>query len=230
MAVKIKPLAVAALFAALSVQAYAATNTLDGDHFTITYDDAVVGLFGMPSLVNSNLVFGNIGGSPGFSAQTGSGMKFTNSTFAFTITADQGYTLSGFNLYEAGDYAVIGDTSAVVASGQLRVKPVGVSAMTSPIVTTAPLTAKTSFMGYATTDWEAHASINPATALTFATVSIENILGAYVPTAGYAFIEKKNVELGFILSAVPEPESYAMLLAGLGMMMGVVSRRRNKRS
>ena len=85
-------------------------------------------------------------------------------------------------------------------------------------------------MSYATTDWEAHASIHPAAVLTSATVSIENILGAYVPTAGYAFIEKKNVELGFILSAVPEPASYAMLLAGFGMMMGLVTRRRNNRS
>jgi hypothetical protein len=195
MAFKFKPLAAAVLFAAFSVQAFAATKTLDGDHFTITYDEAVIGLFGAPSLVNSSLVFGNIGGSPGFAAQTASGIKFTNSTFAFTITADQGYKLSGFNLFEAGDYA-----------------------------------AKTSFLSYATTDWEAHASVVPATALTSATVSIENILGAYVPAAGYAFIEKKNVELGFMLSAVPEPESYAMLLAGLGMMMTVVSRRRNKRS
>jgi hypothetical protein len=230
MAFKFKPLAAAVLFAAFSVQAFAATKTLDGDHFTITYDEAVIGLFGAPSLVNSSLVFGNIGGSPGFAAQTASGIKFTNSTFAFTITADQGYKLSGFNLFEAGDYAVIGGDSAVLVGGQLRVKPVGVSAMTSQITATAPLSAKTSFLSYATTDWEAHASVVPATALTSATVSIENILGAYVPAAGYAFIEKKNVELGFMLSAVPEPESYAMLLAGLGMMMTVVSRRRNKRS
>lgn len=230
MTFKFKPLAAAFLFAALSAQAFAATNMLDGDHFTITYDDAVVGLFGAPSLVNSNLVFGNIGGSPGFSAQTASGIKFTNSTFAFTITADQGYALSGFNLYEAGDYALLGNDSAVLVGGQLRVKPVGVSAITSQISTTAPLTAKTSFMSYATTDWEAHASVIPTTALTSATVSIQNILGAYVPAAGYAFIEKKNVELGFILTSVPEPESYAMLLAGLGMMLGFASRRRNRNS
>lgn len=230
MAFKFKPIAAAVLFAALSAQAFAATNTLDGDHFTITYEDNVIGLFGTPSLVNSSLVFGNIGGSPGFSAQTGSGIKFTNSTFAFTITADQGYTLSGFNLYEAGDYFMIGGTNEVSVGGQLRVKPLGVTAMTSDIVATAPLTATTSFSQRSMTDWEAHASVNPTTALTSATVSIENILGAYVPTAGYAFIEKKNVELGFILTSVPEPESYAMLLAGLGVMMGVVSRRRNKRS
>lgn len=227
---KFKPIAVAVLFAALSAQTFAATNTLTGNHFTITYEDAVVGLYGKPSLVNSSLVFGNIGGSPGFSAQTASGIKFTNATFAFTIAADQGYALSGFNLFEAGDYAVLGNDNSVLVSGQLRVKPTGSSPITSAITTSAALSAKTSFLSFATTNWEANASVNPSTALTSATVSIENILGASVPTSGYAFVEKKNVELGFILTSVPEPESYAMLLAGLGVILAVVSRHRNKLS
>lgn len=226
MTFKFKPLAAVFLLAIASAQANAANVTVDGGNFTISYDTADIGLFGAPTLVGSTLVL-TPGGSPGFSAQTDSGIKFTNATFPFTITADQGYTLSGFNLYEGGDYFLIGSDSEVSVRGQLRVKPVGVDALTADIKTTGPLTTKTSFSSQSMTNWVANASIQPLTTLTSASVSIENILGAYVPTKGYAFIEKKNVELGFVLTPIPEPASFAMLLAGLGMM-GFVARRRGK--
>ena len=80
---------------------------------------------------------------------------------------------------------------------------------------------------FATTEWNASASISPTMTLSSAVVSIENLLGARARLSedGYAFIEKKNVELGFVLTPVPEPESYAMLLAGLGLMGLFASRR-----
>lgn len=226
---KLKLLAGAFLLALASAQANAATVTLDGEHFTISYDTAVVGLFGTPSLIDSSLVF-SPGGTPGFSAQSGMGFDFTNSTFSFSITADPGYKLSGFNLFEAGDYYLIGNNSQVLVGGQLRVKPQGVSALTASIIPSAPLTTQTSFSVFATSNWEATASVSPVASLSSAQVSIENILGAFVPFSqgSYAFIEKKNVELSFVLTPIPEPASYAMLLAGLGMM-GVVARRRSQR-
>jgi hypothetical protein len=42
--------------------------------------------------------------------------------------------------------------------------------------------------------------------------------------SGYAFVEKKYV--GLTVSAVPEPESFAMLLAGLGLIGALARRRR----
>lgn len=228
---KIKSLAVSVLFAALSSQAMAATHVLDGDHFTVTYDDAIVGLFGTPSLSNSSLVFATGGtGTSNFSAQTDSGVKFTNSTFTFSIVADQGYTLTGFNLVESGDYYLLGDASKVSVGGQLRVSQAGTAVQSSSIKATAPLTTVTSFDSFETTNWTANASVSPVAALTSATVQIQNILGAKATASqdGYAFIEKKNVALGFSVSAVPEPESYAMLLAGLGLMAGIARRRSAK--
>ena len=226
MSFNIKVLASAILLAIATTQASAANVTLDGDNFTISYDTNVIGLFGSPYLVGSNLVFAP-GGNPGFSAQSESGIKFTNSTFAFVITADPGYKLSSFNLFEGGDYMLIGDASRVSVGGQLRVKPVGESAMTAAITPSMPLTTRTSFEQFATTEWNASASISPTMTLGSAVVSIENLLGARARLSedGYAFIEKKNVELGFVLTPVPEPESYAMLLAGLGLMGLFASRR-----
>lgn len=229
MTFKFKPLAAVFLLALASANANAANVTLDGDHFSISYDTAVIGLFGAPSLIGSSLVFAP-GGNPGFSAQSDNGVKVTNSTFSFMIMADPGYKLSSFNLFEGGDYMLIGNSSRVSVGGQLRVKPVNLAALTAAVTPSMPLTSQTTFEAFATTNWDAHASISPAVSLSSATVSIENLLGARARLVedGYAFIEKKNVELSFVLMPVPEPESYAMLLAGLGLM-GTVARRRSKR-
>ncbi len=230
MTFKLKPLACLLLLALGSAQANAATVTLDGEHFTISYDTAVLGLFGTPTLIDSTLVFAPGGSSSGFSAESYGGINVNNSTFSFFITADPGYKLTGFNLYEAGDYMLIGDSSQVSVGGQLRLKPVGGSVVTAAITPGMPLTTHTSFDQFAMTNWDATASISPTTSLTSAVVSIENLLGARARLTedGYAFIEKKNVELGFVLMPIPEPGAYAMFLAGLGMM-GFVARRRSQR-
>lgn len=228
MTFRLKPLAAVFLLAIAAAQANAATVTLDGEHFTISYETEVLGLFGTPELIDSTLVFAP-GGTPGFSARTSNGIGFTNATFSFKIAADPGYKITGFNLLEAGDYFLVGSSSEVSLSGQLRVKPVGTSALTAPIVNAAPLTTQTSFQSFTTTDWEAAASVSPTTSLSSAKVSIENMFYSFASSSqrGYAFIEMKNVELGFVLTPIPEPASYAMLLAGLGMM-GFVARRRSQ--
>jgi hypothetical protein len=228
MTFKFKPLVAVFLLAIASAQAHAANVTLDGGNFTISYDTAVVGLFGAPTLIGNSLVF-TPGGSPGFSAQSDDGVKITNSTFSFMIMADPGYKLSGFNLFEGGDYLLIGNSSRVSVGGQLRVKPVDLAVMSAAIAPSAPLNTRTSFEQFANTNWDASASISPTVALSSAAVSIENLLGsrARLVEEGYAFIEKKNVQLSFFLTPIPEPESFAMLLAGLGML-GVVARRRRR--
>lgn len=229
MTFKFKSLAAIFLLALASANASAANVTLDGDKFTISYDTSAIGLFGTPSLIGSSLVFAP-GGSPGFSAQSENGIKVTNSTFSFMIMADPGYKLSSFNLFEGGDYMLIGNSSRVSVGGQLRVKPVNLAAMTASVTPSVQLATQTTFETFATTNWDAHASISPATPLSSAAVSIENLLGARARLVddGYAFIEKKNVELSFVLTPVPEPESYAMLLAGLGLL-GAVARRRSQK-
>ncbi|UCV29992.1 PEP-CTERM sorting domain-containing protein [Ferribacterium limneticum] len=227
MTFRLKPLAAVFLLAIAAAQANAATVTLDGEHFTISYETEAQYLFGVPRLVDSTLVFGPSGS--GFAAKSYGGNNVTNATFSFFITADPGYKVSSFNLYEGGDYMLIGDASVVSLGGELRVKPVGEAVMTAAIRPSLPLTTHTSFERFATTDWDTTASIRPTAKLTSAQVSIENMFYSFASSSqrGYAFIEMKNVELGFVLTPIPEPASYAMLLAGLGMM-GFVARRRSQ--
>lgn len=219
-----KPLLVALAAAFVSTSSIAATKTLDAGNYTISYDDSVLGLFGTPTLNSAgNLVFAP-SGSPGFTAQSDSGWKFANSTIALTITADAGYKLTNFSLTEQGDYMVIG-SGMVGVGGQLRAIDLvgGNKTYTSAISSSAPLTATTGFPPV-TTDWTATSSLGLTT--TKAVVSIQSILGART-TAGnsYAFIEKNGVNLGVNVMPVPEPETYGMLLAGLGVI-GAISRRR----
>lgn len=207
--------------------AQAATQTLSATAFDISFDDSVVGLFGTPTLLGNSLFFAP-GGSPGFTAQTAGGIDVTNSTFAFTITANPGFTLDTFTLLESGDYFFFGDTAGVSATGQLRVKPLAPNSavMTSGLAGT-PFTANASF-DFNTRDWSAGASISSGP-ISVGQVSIQNILAAYADgDFAYAFIEKKNVELAIGVSAVPEPETYALMLAGIGML-GFASRRRLQR-
>lgn len=225
---QLKPLAALIATALISTSALAATQTLDAGNYTISFDDSLLGLFGTPTLTASGDLAFSPSGTPGFSAQTGSGFDFTNSTVALTITADAGYQLTGFNLIEKGDYFKIGASSEVAVLGQMRVQDlVNANVNLSNSITSAmPLNVtSSSFANLATTDWTALASIGQV-ATGKVVVSIENILGAYVPVSGYAFIEKKSVLLDINVTAVPEPQSFAMLLAGLGVVGAMVRRRR----
>lgn len=227
MLIRLKPLAALIATALISTSALAATQTLNADHYTISYDDSLLGLFGTPFLTASGDLGFTPSGNPGFTAQTASGITFANSTVALTITANSGYNLTGFNLLEQGAYFKFGTGSEVAVSGQLRVKAMENAsvALTSGIVTSAPLDVSSSFSNLAATDWSASAAIGQLMT-TQAVVSIENILGAYVPNSGYAFIEKKGVLLDIAVTAVPEPQSFAMLLAGLGVIGAIARRRR----
>lgn len=229
MSFRISKLAAAVVVAFAASGASAAMQTLDGVGFDISYDDAALGLFGTPSLVGNSLFFAP-SGSPGFSAQTASGFDFTNSTFAFQITADPGYMLNAFTLVEEGDYFYFGEGAGVAVGGQLRVKPLEPLAAAMTAATEADTSMMNPILSIATNNWSSMSTINTGS-IEKANVSIENLLAAYsFTTSGpsYAFIEKKGVELAVSVVAVPEPESYALMLAGLGMI-GMAARRRMNR-
>ncbi len=209
--------------------ASAATTTLNGLHTTFSFDDALVGLFGMPSVSGDTIFF-----TPtSFSAKAKgvSDIAFTNATLNVTVSAKQGYVLKGIDLTEQGDYWLYrplgtGDLGADV-SGQIRVRNLATLAeVTDGIVATAPLTT----VGSKALDWTANADTSfSAWQSTGVNLTIENLLVAYTDTTkpSIAFIEKKYVGAGVLVTAVPEPGTYAMFLAGLGML-GMVARRRMK--
>lgn len=231
----LKTLAAAAALALGSVAASAVPVTETGSHIKVTYDSALVGLFGAPTLVGDVLSWFP-SGSPGFTAQTGGGIVVTNSTFAVKIEALPGWTLTSFSLTEGGDYFYFGPGADVSVSGQLRVTPL---VPASPTISQS-ITQSAAFISnpvppplepaIVTHDWTATAGaplIVPG-GVTQANASIQNILGALANPnqwPSYAFIEKKNVALAVSVTPVPEPETYAMMLAGLGAVLFLARRR-----
>ncbi|MDP2870703.1 PEP-CTERM sorting domain-containing protein [Methyloversatilis sp.] len=217
--------ALGSVFALSSAQA--ASVTLSGSFFDVTYDDALTGLFGTPTLVDNTLSW-TPSGSPGFSAASyGEGIKVTNSTFAVTVTAKDNYLINGASLWESGDYFYFGDGSGVSATGQLRGR--GMDMAGSPIATTSIVAGSftpNALFDFSTTDWTATALVTLDESSKSATFIIQNILAAYNPPNSFptaAFIEKKNIDLA--ISVVPEADTYLMMLAGLGMI-GLMAKRR----
>jgi hypothetical protein len=229
-----KPTAVWLALTASMASAIAVPVTLSGTHFDVTYDSSLVGLFGAPNLTGDVLTW-HPSGSPGFTAQTtGAGIATTNSTFALGITAKSGFTLSSFGLAEAGDYfyftgPLANSFAGVSVTGQLRLTlPPSIGTTSAPIVSSTVFAANPAF-DFATHNWSASAGpLTAAAGTTVANVSVQNILNAYASDAlSKAYIEKKDVFLTVHVSQVPEPETFAMFLAGLGAI-GFLASRRNK--
>ena len=215
--------------------ALASTVTMSGAHFDISFDSATVGLFGTPTLTGDVLAW-HPGGAPGFTAQTtgvAGGIFTTNSTFALMVTAKSGFSLSSFGLAEAGDYAYFSSPSAGSFAGVSVNGQLGVSVPPSLTPTVSAIAASTLFVGntfldFTTKNWSATAAaIAVPTATTVANVSVQNILRAYGSDLfSSAYIEKKDVFLTVGVTSVPEPETYAMMLAGLGAIGFLAARRR----
>ncbi|MEW6119365.1 MAG: PEP-CTERM sorting domain-containing protein [Pseudomonadota bacterium] len=241
-----KPLRSAALIGALclaAAQAQAVPVTLAGTTVSFTFDDALAGLFGTPSVSGDALFF-----TPtNFKAISSSGAGFVSAsqTFNVAVTANAGYQIAGASLTENGDYYNINTNFAgfegVAVGGQLRLVDLDAPftpAVVGAISATAPLTATTTFpSGFATSNWTATAAAavplgwggadGIATAVN---VTIENILiASSLNAASAAFIEKKFAGLEIVTTPVPEPETYAFFLAGLGLVAALVRRRANRR-
>lgn len=209
--------------------------TVAGANVSFTYDADLLGLYGTPSVSGDSLVF-----TPtNFFAEStnGEGFAMTNATLNVRITANGGYQFSNVSLIERGDYYLIGSDAEVAVGGQIRVfdldNPI-VNEATDSIETTAPLSVHTTLSGFTTTNWTANASVAiPGTGWGGAdgivdgvNLTIENLLIANTSQSGSAaFIEKKFAGSTLIITAVPEAETYAMMLAGLGLV-GFMARRR----
>lgn len=209
--------------------ALAVPVTVIGSQFDISYDSALVGLFGAPVVIG-NQVSWFPSGSPGFAASSSAGFNVVNASFSLQLTAHPGFQFTGFGLAEAGSYFHFGAGSLVSVSGQLRVTPLPGVTATAPLAAADPFVAN-SFLDFSTHDWTASTSVTALPAATsVANVSIQNILAAFVPasTVGFALVDKSGVFLNVGIAAVPEPETYGMMLAGLGLV-GLLAFRRRQR-
>lgn len=210
----------------LTGAAFAASVTLSGTTVDFSFDDTLLGLFGQANVAGDNLYFTPIN----FSAESmnGAGFDLTKQTVNVKVTAHDGWDFSSLALTERGDYLRVGQAAKVVVSGQIRafdtLNPLG--EVTSSILPTGAFQQTDDFI---TQNWEAKAAANlgSMSAASMINVTLQNILVAQSPvgTDTLAFIEKKYAGLNVITTPVPEAETYAMMLAGLGLIGFVVRRR-----
>lgn len=230
----------AALILSLSLfcaQAQAAPITLVGANFDVIYDSSLLGLFGTPTLSGNALFFTPVA----FKAESlnGAGVVTANSTINLSIIEHAGKNITSFDLVELGDYRLVGASSIVGIGGQTRVFDIAnpFTFATSQITSASNLSIINSIVDSTTHDWASSSSVAVTTPQWANTTSynytIENLLTAYTDPAGtgpkIAFIEKKfaGSSISIVVTTVPEADTYAMLMAGLGFV-GFFARKKNR--
>lgn len=195
--------------------------TATGTYVTYTFNEADLKLFGPVggvSLSGDTLVF-----APGNFSNSADGI--VESTMQITVAAHSGYQLTSFGLTEGGSYTW-GDAGVHLdVSGEF-----GVQDDDSPNDQFTPVSIMESdaLVQGGAGDWTAGTgTVLPLASwgtVSSATLTITNALVVFDP-AGGSSISKDFVNISAIATPVPEAETYAMLLAGLGLV-GFMARRR----
>lgn len=195
---------------------------LNGANFDVEYDDAVLGLFGAPT-IGGNVVFFT---PTTFKAESlnGVGLITANANASFRIIAQSGYLIGSADLTARGDYRLLGASSTVTVGGAISAIPAGVgnAPLAAPITSASPLTLRTG----AISNWNASAILDfggaPSGGFADILFDMQSFLSALTSTADIgpklAFIEEKFAGSAFSLQLtptghIPEPSSFVLLFA-----------------
>ncbi len=210
---------------AFSGAAFAASVTLAGTSVDFTFDDALLGLFGPASVSGNTLYFTPVA----FKAQSlnGAGYALTSDTMNVQVAAHSDWLFSSLGLTERGSYTLLGSGSSADVAGQMRVFDVAqpLTDLTATIQPASPLDQ----IGLATHNWTAGASTDLSAWNTAQTinVTVQNLLLASTSiNPSLALVQKNFVGVTAVMAPVPEAETYAMMLAGLGLVGFALARRR----
>ncbi|MDP1864080.1 MAG: PEP-CTERM sorting domain-containing protein [Thiobacillus sp.] len=217
--------------ALLGTAAYA-TTTLTGTNVSYTFDETGLGKFGSAAVSGDSLVFSPLSPNSFMATSSGTGSAFE--TVHVTVTANSGYQLSAFNLSETGGYSFSGD-GAVYVTGEFGALDVeGTTGNYLP----APIEAVPGSFASTSGSWTAQAAMTlPATgwggvdgSVGSVSLKISNQLFAFAGS-GSASIYKDFVGISAFTTAVtpvPEAQTYAMMLVGLGLVGFMVRRTRSR--
>lgn len=204
----------------------AAPLTLNGDHFSVIYDDAQTGLYASGYMAGSLDTF--YFQPTAFTAFSAGSPVLTSASLQFTLVIDAGYRFGGLEFREWGNYFLSnGGNTNVTANVQvqdtdmLMVSSLGLTPG-SPLDQTG-----------GTADWSLFGLIAPPSVATQTLqITLNNEL-ASAPDGGIGFIQKAYTGFKVLAVAeptsVPEPSSWTLLLAG-GLAAGWAGSRRITRS
>jgi hypothetical protein len=192
----------------------AAPITLNGDHFTVTYDDAQAGLYGQGFVAGSlDTVYFQ---PSAFAAFSGGSPASTAASLQLSFSVDPGYTFAGISFTERGDYFLLGQGGVDVAAGVQAVNAATAASSLLNLAPGMPLSQTGS-----STAWELSGNLAtaglgmPQTLL----VTLDNALFASAAAGSLAFIQKTYVGFQIVTVAqpisVPEPAGWTLLLAGM---------------
>lgn len=225
MAVKMKSLVVALTSAVISASASAATISLNGEGFSVSWDDSVASLFGSPTLVGNNLTFNPTAFS--VSSITNAWSTLVG-TFNMTVSAWSGYQLDSVGFVDGGSYALLGTGANTAVGTSLFVTPYDSAGVA---MFSGSSGASGTGIGYGS--WALGEGESPEVtglAAQSANVGLSTFLAANGGSAdNYASVNVSAAKLSLSVipvAPVPEPEAYLMLLTGLGMV-GLIARRRS---
>jgi hypothetical protein len=203
--------------------------TLNGSTVSYSFNSADLGLFGSASLSGDDLVF-----TPtNFTASSSNGGN-AHQTIHITVTAKPGYQLSAFNLTESGAYTLTSG-AYVTVTGNITATNIGGTSFPNNVGNISS-TTPTTVVG-SNTAWIANAGVTLPTSwggpngIGSVDLMVTNQLYATSPIDGFSQIWKNAVGINVVtgVSPVPEAQTYAMMLAGLGLV-GFMARRRSSAS
>ncbi|MBU1222294.1 MAG: PEP-CTERM sorting domain-containing protein [Gammaproteobacteria bacterium] len=201
----------------------AALITLDAEHFSVTYDDAQAAPYGQGFVAGS---LDTIYFQPStLSALSGGSPATTPASLQLSFTINPGYTFAGLNFAERGDYFLLGTGTVGVDAA---IQAVNADTSASVMLNLAP--AVPLDMTGNSTLWDLTGSVVgglglPQTLL----LTLDNELFASAPVGELSFIQKTYVGFQIVTVAqpVPEPSTWALLLAG--MLAALLAGRRRMR-
>lgn len=215
-----KGMLLAGVMLAISGSAQAIPFSISGDTVDFTFDNSLTGLLGAASVSGDILYFN----PTNFKAQAQNGSSANPSqSFNVQISLKPGFLFDSVDLLERGDYLFYGlGTNTANVGGSLNLSS-GANTFNATIVPGAPL----NLPGFSSKNWVASVNANLVGWGPTVTADLTSMLMATTSgTGNFALVEQKYAGLIIHTTPVPEVETWAMMLAGLGLV-GLQLRRRS---
>lgn len=206
----------------------AAPITVNGDHFSVTYDNAQTGLYG-PGYMSGSL--DTVYFQPtAFTAFSGGSPVKTSASLQFMLVIDAGYHLDGLEFSEWGNYFL---SNAGMTNVAASVQVLDTDTLAVSTLALAPGSSLDQSGG--SIDWALFGLIAPpSSASQVLQVTLDNELTS-APVGGIGFIQQAYTGFKVLAVAdptvpvplpasVPEPSSWALLLVG-ALAAGLAGRR-----